>query len=133
MTSLPALMMSITVKPGFRSRRESATLSQQCLGVTVLGFSLEEEKCLYTCDAFNWEKELGWEDDSTQRQQIRSVSLASQDWFIMASQSFMESTSLDLKLFFNRPKHPLTKHRVCLTLMNIACYTTSGFVRGDVT
>ena len=58
MTSLPALMMSITVTPGFRSRRESATLSQQHLGVTVLGFSLEAEKCLYTCDAFNWEKEL---------------------------------------------------------------------------
>ena len=70
---------------------------------------------------------------STQRQQIPSASLASQDWFIMASQSFMESSSLDLKLFFNRPKHPLTKHRVCLTLMNIACYTTSRFVRGGVT
>ena len=49
---------------------------------------------------------------STQRQQIRSASLASQDWFIMASQSFMESTLLDLKLFVNRPKHPLTKHHV---------------------
>ena len=62
MTSLPALMMSITVTPGFRSRRESATLSQRRLGVTVLGFYLETEKCLYTCDAFNWEKELGYED-----------------------------------------------------------------------
>ena len=30
----------------------------------------------------------------------------------------MESTSLDLKLFFNRPKYPLTEHHVCLTPIN---------------
>ena len=59
MTSLPALMMSITETPGFRSRRESATLSQRRLSITVMGFSLETEKCWYPCDAFNWEKELG--------------------------------------------------------------------------
>ena len=128
-------MMSITVTPVFRSRRESATPSQQGLGVTVLGFSLETEKGLYTCGAFNWEKNLGYEDvplHSTQADPQRVVGFT---WLVYHGFTVLHGVYfVRPQTLFNRPKYPLTKHRVCLmTLMNIACSTTSRFVRGGVT
>ena len=134
MTSLPALMMSITLTPGFRSRRESASLSQRRLGVTVLGFSLKTEKCLYTCDAFNWEKELGYEDvplhpmPANQQRVVGFAGLVYHGFTVLHGVYLIRPET-----FFNRPKHLFTKHRVCLILMNIACYTTGRFVRVGVT